>query len=111
MQPGLSAGAIAWAAGPQALEIHADAYLDCRAYRQQGRVILHMVNLTGTGEWPAYMEHALPTGPVTVELAGDLPLHRAKLTVADREVVPESRNGLLRVEIDNIRGHEMLVLE
>ena len=107
----LLAGCIRWAAGPQALEIHADAYLDCRAYRQQGRVILHMVNLTGTGEWPAYMEHALPTGPVTVELAGDLPLHRVELTVAGREVVPESRDGLLRVEIDNIRGHEMLVLE
>ncbi len=110
---GLLVGCVRWASGEQAVEVFADAYLDCKAYRQDGRVIVHLVNLTGAGQWPAYVEQALPTGPVTVELDTTmLPAPtEAFLTVAGRRASLERRGDRWRVEIDNVMGHEMLVVE
>ena len=30
--------------------------------------LVHLVNLTGAGQWPAYVERALPSGKVSIDL-------------------------------------------
>jgi hypothetical protein len=105
-------GCFRWVCGEEKVRIHADAYLDCKAYRQEDRVIVHLVNLTGAGQWPAYVEHALPTGKVVIELdlEGFMP-KKALMTVSGLLLEPIRDSGKWRIEIENIQGHEMVVIE
>lgn len=106
------AGCVRWAAGEQAVEIHAEAYLDCKAYRQERRVIVHLVNLTGAGQWPAYAEYALPIGKVDINLRLDgFEPERALMTVSGREASVERDEKAVRVTLDGFVGHEMVVIE
>jgi len=63
----LLANLVRWSAENQLpLEVEGPGLLDCNAYTQQARVVVHIVNLTATGWMP--VDELVPVGPVRVRV-------------------------------------------
>ena len=62
--------------------------IDCHLYRQPGRTILHLVNLTSAGTWRAPVDEVIPVGPlqVRVRMPPDVRGQSARLLVSGRPV-------------------------
>ena len=84
----LLANLIRWAAGRIPLEVRGASMIDCHLYRQLGRVILHLVNLTNAGAWRAPVEELIPVGPlqVRVQLPPEVRGHHGESLVATGKV-------------------------
>ncbi|MGI6368855.1 MAG: beta-galactosidase [Anaerolineae bacterium] len=106
----LLANAVRWAAGELPLEVEGPGRIDCHLYRQGSRLILHLVNLSGTSEWPGYLEELLPVGPLTVRL-------RCRAAAATARAVNTGAldvslaDGWATVTVPSVCDHELLVLE
>lgn len=108
----LLANAVRWAAGPLPLSIEGPGYLDAHLYRQDGRLILHLVNLSGTTEWPGYLEEHLPVGPLTIRVlwqGGEAV--RARVCVDNGESPVTLRDGEAQVRLERVVDHELIVFE
>jgi hypothetical protein len=108
----LLANLVRWAArGSLPLEVSGPGLLDCRLYRQPGRLILHLVNLTGSDPRPVH--ELVPVGPfkVKVRLEPGAAGGSARLLVAEREVPCAVVAGFARFEIPRIEDHEVVVIE
>lgn len=108
----LIANAARWAANDDVpLVVEGRGNLDCNLYRQPGRMILHIANLSAAV--PGQFEQTLPTGPVTVsiKLDADVSTRDAKLLVLGRTVRVRFNDGWARVQIPTIESHEVLVIE
>ena len=109
----LLANAIRWAARDrQPLRVEGPGYLDCHVYRQGGRFIVHIVNLSGANQWPGYREEYLPVGPIRVSLAAPegLGASTVRLTVAGIDVKAFRSDGRIEFEVPNIADHEMVII-
>ncbi len=87
--------------------------IDCHLYRQPGRLILHLVNLTSAGTWRQPVHELIPVGPLHVRLkflAKRKP-RRVRLLVAGRPARFKSTAGEIEILIDRILDHEVLVIE
>ena len=111
--------------GQLPIEVEGKGVLDCNLYWQENRLILHMVNLTGTAEYP--LHELVTAGPFRVKV----PAHvisqwfkevdsqiRARLLVAEKEValsefVIETGAGEKGIEfiVPTISDHEVVVIE
>ena len=111
-QARLLANVVRWAAnGSIPLEIDGQGQLDCKIYRQDNRLIVHLVNVTGT-ERRGYLDSLLAVGPFTVAIdAQGLAPKQAFRTVEGGTVPIKFENGKVRISIDKIIDHEMLVIE
>ncbi len=72
----LLANLVRWASSEDIpLRVEGPGLIDCHLYRQAGRLILHLVNLTSAGTWRAAIDELIPVGPfhVRVRLPGDVP--------------------------------------
>ncbi|NHN34668.1 alpha-amylase family protein [Paenibacillus agricola] len=109
----LLANAVKWAAADTLpLQVEGPGYLDCKLYRQNGRYILHLVNLSGTNQSPGYVEEFLPVGPIAVSVKVEgLELKHAHLKVSGVEVPLEINQGWARFQVASLNDHEMIVLE
>ncbi|MBN2394728.1 MAG: beta-galactosidase [Anaerolineae bacterium] len=108
----LLANAVRWAARDTLpLSVEGPGYLDCHLYRQEGRSILHIVNLSACRAWPGYVEESLPAGPVRIALRLDdgFTPQRASLQVSHQMLPVHSTEGWAVVELPAIVDHEMLV--
>jgi hypothetical protein len=108
----LLANLVRWAAGDTIpLAVKGGGYVDCHLYRQQGRMILHLVNLTGTDTRPMY--EFVPVGPlqVRVRLAEDVSGGACRLLVAGGQVPLSVEAGWARFEVGRIVDHEVAVIE
>ena len=60
---------VRWAAGDRIeLEVQGPGLIDCHLYRQPGRLILHVVNLTNEGTWRGPLDELIPVGPHEVRI-------------------------------------------
>lgn len=50
------------------LAVECAGLIDCNMYRQPGRLILHLVNLTSAGTWCQPVDEFIPIGPVKVRV-------------------------------------------
>jgi hypothetical protein len=110
----LLANLVRWAAGGDVpLAIDGFGLLDCHAYSQPGRVILHLVNLTSAGTWRQPVHELIPVGPlrVGIRLPPDVRGTRARLLVAGQAVAAGTSAGWARVEIETVLDHEVVVIE
>jgi Hypothetical glycosyl hydrolase 6 len=65
----LLANLVRWAVGNRMpLEVEGPGFLDCHLYRQPGRLILHVVNLTNEAAWRAPMDELIPIGPLRIRV-------------------------------------------
>ncbi|MCL2348014.1 MAG: beta-galactosidase [Planctomycetaceae bacterium] len=111
-QARLLANVVRWAAnGSIPLVIDGQGQLDCKIYRQENRLIVHLVNVTGTDR-RGYLDSYLAAGPfhVTIDAQGLAP-KQAMRTVTGGSAPMKLENGKIHIAIDRILDHEMLVIE
>jgi hypothetical protein len=110
----LIANLVRWASRrPMPLEVEGPGLLDVHLYRQAGRLVLHVVNLTNPAAFRPYATELLPVGPLRVRLAmpKDLRLARARRLVAGGEVACTANGDGLELTLERVLDHEVVVLE
>ena len=86
--------------------------IDCHIYKQPGRLIVHLVNLTSAATWRQPVDEYIPVGPITVKvklpegLNGEFP----NLMVTGQRIVANVSNGWSNFQISSILNHELVVL-
>ena len=103
-----------WAARDEMpLGIEGPGLIDCHLYRQDDRLILHLVNLTSTGTWRAPIHELIPVGPLRVRLA--LPQGsagaEARLLVAGGVAETTVEDGFVVVAVPSVLDHEVVIIE
>ena len=108
----LIANAVRWAAnGALPLSLEGPGHIDCKLYRQDNRLIVHLTNLTGSN-LTGYLDEFIPVGPYTLTLnIQDLKPKSAFMTVQQKKAPIKIQNGKVSVAIDKITDFEMLVIE
>ena len=109
----LLANLVRWAArGNLPLHLEGRGLVDCELYRQPGRLILHVVNLTSAGTWRAPVHELIPIGPLGVKLRlpADFRPTTVKLLVSGetRPIAPE--NGWVKFDLKSVLDHEVVVV-
>ncbi len=103
---------VRWSAkGDVPVEVEGSGFLHCQMYRQDNRLILHIVNLSGheTGHAPAYEFYA--AGPITVRIAVDSDVTRAKELVSGEIHEVSLDGGNAEVIVKSVADHEVIVFE
>jgi hypothetical protein len=96
------------------LEVRGPGLIDCHLYRQQDRLVLHLVNLTRAGTWRTPVEELIPVGPLTVRMKvpEEVTWKRLLLTVSAETVMPvHQEGGWVQFEVKSVLDHEVVVLE
>jgi hypothetical protein len=109
----LLANVVRWAAGDNIpLSVQGAGLLDCHLYRQQSRLILHVVNLTSSGTWRAPMDELIRVGPlkVKVKLPVGIPGRTAKFLVSTGTSAITTSQGWAEFEIQSVLDHEVVVI-
>jgi hypothetical protein len=110
----LLANLVRWAAGDTIpLAVHGPGLVDCHLYRQQKRLILHLVNLTNAGTWRAPVEEPIPVGPLQVEIRAisGLSVSKVKALVSLQQLPVTLTKGRAAVQVPSLVDHEVIVLE
>ncbi len=96
--------------------------VDTHLYRQPGRLVLHLVNLTNENTWRQPLDELIPVGPlkVKVKLPADLAGHHLRRLVGGEEaasgvaggstVASRVTEGWCHFEIGSILDHEVIVI-
>jgi hypothetical protein len=111
----LLANIVRWAAGDRLpISVEGTGYLDCHVYRQPGRLILHLVNLTSEATWRAPLDELIKVGPFQVRVTWPADLgtapRRAQLLVAGTDRPVTIQNGAATLTIESVLDHEVVVL-
>jgi hypothetical protein len=115
----LLANLLRWAAdGRIPLSVEGTGLIDCHLYRQPGRLILHLVNLTNPGAWRAPVSEFVPVGPlrVRVRLPSDMRAAAeegllAHYLVSDEVAPAVVTDGWAGFEVLTVVDHEVVVIE
>jgi len=109
----LMANLVRWAAaGNLPLSVEGPGLVDCHLYRQPGRLILHIVNLTSTGTWRSPIDELILIGPFTlrVRVPQGVSGRRAQFLVSAAQSDVPVKDGLAVIEIKSVLDHEVVVL-
>ena len=109
----LLANLVRWAAGDtMPLHVEGAGFVDCHLYRQDTRLVLHLVNLTSAGTWRAPVDELIPVGPlhVSVRMPAGLRGKSVKLIVSRRAAKAELKRGWLSFDVPLVRDHELVVI-
>ena len=109
----LLANLVRWAAGDAIpLTVEGRGFIDCHLYRQPGRMILHLVNLTNAGTARAPVHELIPVGPLTVrvKLGTDVSGRNAKRLVVREELPIEPTDGWVSFKVPTLLDHEVVVI-
>jgi hypothetical protein len=86
--------------------------IDCNIYKQSGRLIIHLVNLTNAATWRQPIDEYIPVGPIIVKvklpegLTGEFP----NLMVAGQRITADVSDGWSRFQITSILNHELVII-
>jgi hypothetical protein len=109
----LLAKLVRWAANDNIpLNIEGPGLLDCHLYRQPGRLILHLVNLTSAGTWRQPVHELISVGPlrVKVRLREDVAGDALQLLVSSDKPSSKVEQGWATFEIKSVLDHEVVVI-
>jgi hypothetical protein len=109
----LLASLVRWAARDDVpLAVEGPGLIDCHLYRQPGRLVLHLVNLTSAGTWRAPVHELLPVGPlrIKVKLPPDLHSRTVTLLVHTQKTPAKFRDRWLEFQVPQILDHEVAVI-
>lgn len=94
------------------LKVEGKGYLDCRLYRQEKRLILHMINLSGANQFPGFLEEEYEVGPFEVSVRADGGAAQyAWLTCSDKKVPIKYEQGWARFTVGRINSQELVIIE
>ena len=111
---GLLENLVRWAASDDIpLSISGHGLLDCNLYRQPGRLILHIANLTNPGAWRAPIDECFPVGPldIRVKLPGGVHAQSVQLRVSGQSAKLRIDRGWAEFRVASVLDHELAVLE
>ncbi len=109
----LLANIVRWAGkGDFPLRVEGPGLIDCHLYRQPGKLILHLVNLTSAGTWRAPIDELIPIGPmkVSVHLPSDVRGGGVRLLVSGASPVSGVREGWCTFELRSVLDHEVALI-
>ena len=109
----LLANIVRWASKDDIpLKVTGAGLIDCHLYRQEERIILHLVNLTNAGTWRTPLHELIAVGPfqVKVQLPEGLATSSVKFLVAVEETKVSSAGNWVSFEISSITDHEVCVI-
>jgi hypothetical protein len=109
----LLANIIRWAAKDSVpLTVEGAGLIDCHLYRQPGRLILHLVNLTNAGTWRQPVQELIPIGPVHVrlKLPEGVSGRSLSLLVSGEKARGSMSKGWVYFQIKSILDHELAVV-
>jgi hypothetical protein len=109
----LLANLVRWAAGETIpLAVEGAGLVDCYLYRQPGRMVLHLVNLTSAGTWRAPVHELIPVGPLKVRVKPSPGVAGGRLThrVAGRETTVGTAGGWVAFEVPTVVDHEVVII-
>jgi Hypothetical glycosyl hydrolase 6 len=109
----LLANLVRWAAQDSVpLRVEGHGVVDCNLYSQPGRLILHLVNLTGTGTGRAPIEDLFAIGPLRVSVKlPDKGHAKTRLLVAGTSKTATIDKGWATLTLDRLLDHEVIVFE
>jgi hypothetical protein len=96
------------------VRVEGPGYLDIQLYRQEHRQILHIANLSGANQWPAYFEENYPVGPLTVYPGPECALEpgeTVKALVSGQNLRVEQNHGHTLIHLPQVTEHELLTWE
>jgi hypothetical protein len=103
-----------WAARDEIpLKVEGPGVIDTHLYRQPGRAIVHLVNLTNANTWRGPVEELIPVGPlkIGVQLPADVSGRSLRLLVSGQQPVLSVADGWAHFELPSILDHEVAVIE
>ena len=106
----LLGNAITWATGDGPIKVTGPGFIDCKVYKKQNNIIVHLINLSGANVAPGYREEVYPVGPIDVAVRFE-GLTQAQLRVGSAVVPVRYEDGYAHVAVESIALHEMLVFE
>jgi hypothetical protein len=109
----LLANLVRWAArDSMPLQVRGTGLIDCHLYRQENRLILHLVNLTNANTWRAPIDELIPLGPFRIEfkLPPGIAGRTAKTLVSAGGLSVVPRGNSVQVNVNRILDHEVVVL-
>jgi hypothetical protein len=109
----LLVNAVRWAARDKTpFTVEGPGRLDCRLYKPEATLVMHIVNLSGLDAWPHPVEEYYPVGPVTVSIADPGgTVNKVSLKVMGGTAAFKRDNGSIVIQLERITNHEMIVLE
>ena len=103
----LLANLIRWAANGQIpLEVNGPGLVDCQIYRQPRRLMMHLVNLTGTAQKP--LHEIVPVGPLQVRVRGR---GIVRSLVTSQAISTTYQDDWLVFELPRLEMHDVFVIE
>lgn len=109
----LLASLVRWTASDAVpLIVEGPGLIDCHLYTQDGRLILHLVNLSNA-TWRAPVHELLPVGPLSVRVKPPAGLNgnSVRLLVAGTTTRPTDADEMIGFQIESVRDHEVAVIE
>lgn len=109
----LLANLIRWASHDNIpLEIEGAGLIDCNIYHQDGRMIMHFVNLISAGTWRQPIDEYIPIGPISVriKLSEDVQGKNLNFLVSGQKIAAVVSNGWSQFKINSILNHELVVI-
>lgn len=105
-------GAVLWA-GRRAVPVKvlAPAHVQCDAYRQESRILIHLINLAGCRVPLGTLEENLPVGPVCVCLEPGMVRGKARGLVSGEEWKIEEGKNTAVIRIPRLEEQELIVVE
>jgi len=104
---------VKWAANDSLpVTVDGPGLIDCNLYQQEGRLILHLVNLTSAGTWRAPIDELISIGPlrIKVKLIPGVAGKNLQLLVSGQKLAGVVNNGWCQFEIKSILDHEVIVI-
>ena len=104
---------VRWAAKENIpLIVEGAGLVDCHIYKQAGRLVLHVVNLTSTATWRQPLDEFISIGPlkISVKLPGDVHGGNCRALVAGQKIKSNLKDGWCRFEIKSLVDHEVVVI-
>lgn len=109
----LLANLIRWAAkGEIPLQVEGKGLVDCQVYKQPGRLILHIVNLTSASTWRQPVDELIPVGPLRVKimLPDDIRGKMLQFLVSEKKDSADVKNGWCVFNINSVTDHEVCII-
>ena len=92
--------------------VEGQGLIDCNIYRQSGRMIIHLVNLTSSGTWRQPVDEYIPIGPVKIslKLTQDVGGNSLKFLVSEEVISGSVMNGWIHFIVNKITDHEVVIV-
>ena len=104
---------IRWAAKDKIpLSVEGHGLIDCQIYRQSGKLLFHLVNLTSSATWRQPIDKLIPAGPfrIKLKLPGDVKGKNIRLMVSGNKIQPHIKDGWFQFDIATVTDHEFAVI-